>query len=68
MSRSSHVAAEEAAPAFRGRASWSGLLRFSLVAVPVKAYPAVSTTEEVHLNQLPRLDNPDHFSTRPIST
>ena len=54
MSRSSHVAAEEAAPAFRGRASWSGLLRFSLVAVPVKAYPAVSTTEEVHLNQLHR--------------
>jgi DNA end-binding protein Ku len=26
----------------RGRPSWSGLLRISLVAVPVKAYPAVS--------------------------
>src|SRR6516164_3295747 len=28
----------------RGRSSWSGLLRVSLVAVPVKAYPAVSST------------------------
>ena len=36
----------------RGRASWSGLLRLSLVAVPVQGYPAVSTTEAVHLNQL----------------
>ena len=26
----------------RGRPSWSGLLRLSLVAVPVKAYPAQS--------------------------
>ena len=26
----------------RGRASWSGLLQFSLVVVPVKAYPVVS--------------------------
>src|SRR5262249_1980060 len=32
------------APASRGRSSWSGLLRISLVAVPVKAYPAVSST------------------------
>jgi DNA end-binding protein Ku len=32
------------AAASRGRSSWSGLLRVSLVAVPVKAYPAVSTT------------------------
>ena len=32
------------AAASRGRASWSGLLRISLVAVPVKAYPAVSST------------------------
>ncbi len=31
-------------PAHRGRPSWSGLLRLSLVAVPVKAYPAVSST------------------------
>ncbi len=32
------------APAARGRSSWSGILRISLVAVPVKAYPAVSST------------------------
>jgi len=32
------------ARASRGRSSWSGLLRISLVAVPVKAYPAVSST------------------------
>jgi DNA end-binding protein Ku len=31
------------APAPRGRPSWSGLLRISLVSVPVKAYPAVSS-------------------------
>src|SRR5271166_4320127 len=31
------------APACRGRSSWSGLLRVSLVAVPVKAYTAVSS-------------------------
>jgi DNA end-binding protein Ku len=35
-----------------GRPSWSGLLQFSLVTMPVKAYPAVSTTETVHFNQL----------------
>ena len=29
------------APAAPGRPSWSGLLRISLVSVPVKAYPAV---------------------------
>ena len=39
-------------PAPRGRASWSGLLRLSLVAVPVKAYPAVATGETLQLNQL----------------
>jgi DNA end-binding protein Ku len=38
----------------RGRASWSGLLRLSLVAVPVKAYPAVATSEAIHLHQLHR--------------
>ena len=40
------------APASRGRSSWSGLLRISLVAVPVKAYPAVSsnaTVPHIHL-------------------
>jgi len=31
------------APACRGRSSWSGLLRVSLVAVPVNAYAAVSS-------------------------
>ena len=36
----------------RGRASWTGLLQISLVAVPVKAYPAVSTTETISFNQL----------------
>ena len=36
----------------RGRASWTGLLQVSLVAVPVKAYPAVSTTEVIRFNQL----------------
>src|SRR5450755_552428 len=32
------------APPARGRPSWSGLLRLSLVSVPVKAYPAVTST------------------------
>ena len=36
----------------RGRASWSGILRLSLVAVPVKAYPATSSTDAIHFNQL----------------
>ncbi len=36
----------------RGRASWSGLLRLSLVAVPVKAYPATTSGPEVRFNQL----------------
>ena len=40
------------AGAARGRASWSGLLRLSLVAVPVQAYPAVVSAEETHLYQL----------------
>lgn len=35
-----------------GRPSWSGLLQFSLVSVPVKAYPAVSSSDAVHFNQL----------------
>jgi DNA end-binding protein Ku len=40
-----------AAPAPRGRPSWSGLLRFSLVSVPVKAYAAVqaSSPSSFHL-------------------
>ena len=41
-----------AAASPRGRASWSGLLRLSLVAVPVKAYPATSTTPEHRCHQL----------------
>ena len=40
------------ASAPRGRASWSGLLRLSLVAIPVKAYPATSTTPELAFHQL----------------
>jgi DNA end-binding protein Ku len=40
------------APPARGRPSWSGLLRLSLVAVPVKAYPALSSATAVHFNQL----------------
>ena len=38
--------------ASRGRASWSGLLRLSLVAIPVKAYPATSTAPELAFHQL----------------
>jgi DNA end-binding protein Ku len=41
-----------AAAAPRGRASWSGLLRLSLVAVPVKAYPATATPSESRCHQL----------------
>jgi DNA end-binding protein Ku len=40
------------APAPRGRPSWSGLLRLSLVSVPVKAYPAVSTSSVTLFHQL----------------
>jgi DNA end-binding protein Ku len=36
----------------RGRASWSGLLRLSLVAIPVKAYPATTTVAETSCHQL----------------
>ena len=39
-------------PAACSRTSWSGLLRISLVAVPVKAYPAVSSDTATHFNQL----------------
>src|SRR5882724_1300816 len=40
------------APVARGRANWSGLLKVSLVAVPVKAYPAAISSQETHFNQL----------------
>ena len=36
----------------RGRASWTGILQVSLVAMPVKAYPATSSTDTVRFNQL----------------
>jgi DNA end-binding protein Ku len=36
----------------RGRPSWSGLLRISLVAVPVKAFPAVSSASASHFHLL----------------
>ena len=39
-------------PGPRGRSSWSGLLRLSLVAVPVKAYPALGSSAAIHFNQL----------------
>lgn len=45
-------AAQAAAPTPRGRPSWSGLLRLSLVAEPVKAYTAVAGTPAVSFNQL----------------
>jgi DNA end-binding protein Ku len=41
-----------AATAPRGRASWSGLLRLSLLTFPVKAYPVAVSGQEIHLNQL----------------
>jgi Ku protein len=44
------IPADSAAPA--SRASWSGLLKISLVAVPVKAYPATTTSSETHFHQL----------------
>src|SRR5262245_6382432 len=34
------------------RACWSGLLRLSLVGIPVKAYAATVTTNESHFHQL----------------
>lgn len=39
-----HAAAPGPALAARGRPSWSGLLRISLVAVPVRAFPAVGSS------------------------
>ena len=36
----------------RGRATWSGLLRLSLVSVPIKAYPAAVSHADSHLHQL----------------
>ena len=41
-----------AGPAGRARASWSGLLRLSLVAVPVHAYPATAASSESRCHQL----------------
>jgi DNA end-binding protein Ku len=48
----SDVPASASAASPRGRPSWSGLLRLSLVSVPVKAYPAVSTSSVTHFHQL----------------
>ena len=36
----------------RGRPSWSGLLRLSLVAVPIRAFPAHSSSAAIPFNQL----------------
>jgi DNA end-binding protein Ku len=41
-----------AAPPSRGRPSWSGLLRLSLVSLPVKAYAAVSSASTSHFHLL----------------
>ena len=41
-----------AVSAGRGRASWSGLLRLSLVAVPVRAFPAVASAPDSRCHQL----------------
>jgi DNA end-binding protein Ku len=41
-----------AAPAARGRPSWSGLLRLSLVTIPVKAYAAVRSSSPSHFHLL----------------
>jgi DNA end-binding protein Ku len=46
------VPASVTATAPRGRPSWSGLLRLSLVSVPVKAYPAVGTSSVTPFHQL----------------
>jgi DNA end-binding protein Ku len=40
------------ADAPRGRPSWSGLLRLSLVSVPVKAYPAHAADSTIRFHQL----------------
>jgi DNA end-binding protein Ku len=52
FSETSTRLADENKPVAAGRPSWSGLLRLSLVAVPVKAYPAVGTSATPHFNQL----------------
>jgi DNA end-binding protein Ku len=35
-----------------GRAYWKGILRLSLVSIPVEVYNAVDTSSEIHLNQI----------------
>jgi DNA end-binding protein Ku len=40
------------APPSRGRPSWSGLLRLSLVSVPIKAYASTSSTNAAHFHLL----------------
>jgi DNA end-binding protein Ku len=44
-------AASSAAP-LRSRPSWSGLLRLSLVSVPIKAFPVVSSSADSHFHLL----------------
>src|SRR5438874_2779216 len=55
-----------AVPVPRGRPSWSGLLRLSLVSVPVQAYPAVSSPSAspfhlLHANCGRRLQYQKHY-------
>ena len=49
---SASVTALAASAGARSRASWSGVMKLSLVAIPIKAYPAASTSQQVHFNQL----------------
>jgi DNA end-binding protein Ku len=50
MTCSPETSTSESAP--RGRHSWSGLLRLSLVALPVKAYPVVRSAAPSHFHFL----------------
>jgi DNA end-binding protein Ku len=50
--RPSETAPDSSTARPRDRPGWSGLLRLSRVAVPVKAYPTRSSTAGVHFHQL----------------
>ena len=38
------------------RSIWKGHIRFLLVAIPVRVYNAIETSEQIHLNQLHKDD------------
>src|SRR5262249_3488200 len=59
--RMSHAVASDPLPAWmpgdsprlpEGRPSWSGLLQFSLVGIPLKAFPAVRSRDVPSLHQV----------------